>query len=416
MTKKKNDFVVVYDEHDTDNPEKARKQKPPPPKMTRTGWIFLAIAFVFLSIGLTGIIAKSVLSSSVLPTLIPTATQVVVSPTRAPVTSPTRAIVITSPGVISTLPPTWTPTPLLPTDVAALGATASPTVLISGASASAIGPNVVAYVGSAVRPGSVSDDIFLLDMDTHTQIDLTNDRYGSGFPTWSPDGSQIVYASSKKYDLQTKRQLFIINMDGSSGHQLTFNLHQSFDFPSWLPDGKRLLATSTKLLDEDTDLLLVNVSSAEVTWLTDDTIMQSSAVWSPDGSRIVYSAYDGGNVANSALYIMNADGSGVHNISNRPGVDDSFPVWSSDSQHIAFVSSRDEPGNRDIYIMDADGGTVRRMTTAASVDEFPSWSPDGDQIIFSSDGILTLVSTYSGTIISQGIEGTQPAWRPRPNA
>src|SRR5690349_7241398 len=108
MTKKKNDFDIIYDEHDPDNPDKVRKAKPAAPQLSRAGWIFLGIAVVFLGIGVTGIISKTVLSSSsALPTLMPT---------DSPVVAPTRTNVLTNPGVISTLPPTWTPTVAAPTE------------------------------------------------------------------------------------------------------------------------------------------------------------------------------------------------------------------------------------------------------------------------------------------------------------
>ena len=63
--------------------------------------------------------------------------------------------------------------------------------------------------------------------------------------------------------------------------------------------------------------------------------------------------------------------------------DSSYPKWSPDGKQIAFVSSRE--GNRDIYVMDADGHSQRRLTNDPGYDSQINWSPDGEKIVFVSD-------------------------------
>jgi TolB protein len=84
---------------------------------------------------------------------------------------------------------------------------------------------------------------------------------------------------------------------------------------------------------------------------------------------------------NWLVYVMNADGSEVSRISSEDG-DDTGPVWSPNGQKIAFVSLRD--GNREIYVMDADGQNVANVTRHPADDWTPSWSPDGTRMAFSS--------------------------------
>ena len=60
-----------------------------------------------------------------------------------------------------------------------------------------------------------------------------------------------------------------------------------------------------------------------------------------------------------------------------------LPAWSPDGSQLAFTSNRD--GNPELYIADADGTNVRRLTTHPGIDTTPTWSPQGHQIAFTSD-------------------------------
>jgi hypothetical protein len=75
-----------------------------------------------------------------------------------------------------------------------------------------------------------------------------------------------------------------------------------------------------------------------------------------------------------------------------------LPAWSSDGTRIAFTSSRD--GNREIYIMDADGVNPVRLTASGSADAGPAWSPDGTKIAFWSE------RTGTGDIYTMDSDGS----------
>ena len=62
---------------------------------------------------------------------------------------------------------------------------------------------------------------------------------------------------------------------------------------------------------------------------------------------------------------------------------DYWPVWSPDGKRIAFTSSRD--GNYEIYLMDAGGGNVRNLTNHPAQDNYAAWSPDGRRLAFISN-------------------------------
>jgi TolB protein len=82
------------------------------------------------------------------------------------------------------------------------------------------------------------------------------------------------------------------------------------------------------------------------------------------------------------IYVMNADGTAVSRLTNNPAVD-VFPTWSPKGDKIAFTSDRD--GYPDIFIINSDGTNLTKLTNTTANDALPSWSPDGETIAFVSD-------------------------------
>lgn len=94
------------------------------------------------------------------------------------------------------------------------------------------------------------------------------------------------------------------------------------------------------------------------------------------------------------IYVMNADGSGVTNLTNSPDSEEFDPDWSPDGKQIVFTSDRE--GRPWLHLMNADGSDQRPLTFGRVGDISPKWSPDGTRIAFSRGGTL-MVMDASGS-------------------
>jgi Tol biopolymer transport system component len=101
--------------------------------------------------------------------------------------------------------------------------------------------------------------------------------------------------------------------------------------------------------------------------------------WSPDGSKIAFIRNRRGS---QDIYVVQADGRWLERLTTDGA---SFsPAWSPDGTSIAFA--RETPGNADIYVMKADGARVRRLTHGPLLGYSPAWSPDGTRIAYVAYG------------------------------
>ena len=231
-------------------------------------------------------------------------------------------------------------------------------------------------------------NIYVMNGDGSGLTRLTDSIGWDSQPRWSPDGQRIVFKSDRDdpdpNDDDRIRNIYVINADGSGETMLTDSATDNHT-PRWSPDGQRLVFNSDR--DGDFKIYVMNADGSGVTRLTDSVGRDSQPRWSPDGQRIVFESdrddpdpNDDERIFN--IYVMNADGSEVTRLTDNPAWDFK-PRWSPDGQRIAFGSYRDD-GDSDIYVMNADGSGEARLTDSPAHDFGPKWSPDGQRIVFTS--------------------------------
>lgn len=146
-----------------------------------------------------------------------------------------------------------------------------------------------------------------------------------------------------------------------------------------------------------------------------DPCESTDPAWSPDGARIVFASNcDGGNLD---LFIMDADGANVSRLTRTPGHEHT-PTFSPDGSRLAYALHV-EGEDSEIWTMAPDGSGARRLTDNASTDWSPSWSPDGRRIAFESsldeNADVRVVDVETGAetrLTDDPAHDLDPAWSP----
>ena len=230
------------------------------------------------------------------------------------------------------------------------------------------GPAEGAFPGANGKIAFVSDrddnqEIYVMEADGSGQTNLTNNLANDSKPAWSPDGTKIAFFSDRTGDV------YVMNADGTGQTNLTNNGVSDTD-PAWSPDGTQIAFTG----GNSAGVFVMDADGSDQTPLPGAAFGFRPA-WSPDGTKIAFD-HDT-DVLNFQVFVINADGTGLTRLTTN-STNDFAPAWSPDGTKIAFMSDR--ISLVDVFVMDADGSDQTKLTNGYR----PAWSPDGTKIAFST--------------------------------
>jgi Tol biopolymer transport system component len=262
--------------------------------------------------------------------------------------------------------------------------------------------------------------------DSPDPMRLTNLGGTAFFPLFSPNGGKIafLYTRERREVLYGRLAapsalpaLYTMNSDGTD---LTC-IADRVGAAAFSPDGTKIAFASYE--GDDTEATAANPAAIRLSMngeiyvastsgdnrksLTNSPASENHPTWSPDGKKIAFERIEDDG-KNSEIYVMNSDGTNQTNLTNTPPTaHESAPSFSPTDEKIAFQG----PGEITvgIYVMNADGANLARVSSPDAPAIAPRFSPDGTKILFMSGlGVFGLVNSDGSNltqIVNEGADG-----------
>ncbi|OFZ10521.1 MAG: hypothetical protein A2Z20_02755 [Bdellovibrionales bacterium RBG_16_40_8] len=270
-------------------------------------------------------------------------------------------------------------------------------------------------------------EIYVADWDGHDAYPVTNHKTITVSPTWSKNGNYIAYTAYAKrvvnglarrnpdlfmYEFKTKRRWLVSYRDG---------LNSGAEF---LPDNKHMLLTLSRASQTGTaDIYKMTLDGTSISPITrgPGSAMNVEPAVSPDGRTIAFSSDRSGK---PMIYTMSMNGENVKKLTHA-GNYNATPSWSPDGKKIAFAGFDNDRNNFDIFLINADGSGIIRLSSARktndkwSNNEDPAFSPDGRHVLFVSDRtgtkqlyLVNIDGSNERRITYDGKFYSKPKWGP----
>ena len=219
---------------------------------------------------------------------------------------------------------------------------------------------------------NVSDFLYMIDLDDSSTFSFPKFIDGGSDPHFSPDGKYLVYQSEKNLD----NNVYIMNLETDSSviaSDGSLSAHAKFS-----PDGNKIIYSSSAYGNFDLVVLdLFDTTEDAQLTIADTKDAEMYGTFSPDGKSIAYASFD----INYKGTVHICDQDGNNNLSISRGMGSSYdPKFSPDGTKLAFLSN--SGGNIELYICNADGSNINQLTHKNGRTDVFDWSGDSQSLVY----------------------------------
>lgn len=183
--------------------------------------------------------------------------------------------------------------------------------------------------------------------------------------------TRIAYISEANSSKGKRYQLQIADADGYNPRTI-FSSKKQLLSPAWAPDGRRLAYVSFE--NDRTEIFVQDVTTGKRSKISSEPGINSAPAWSPDGASIALTLSSGGD---PDIYILDVESRKLRKLTDHYGID-TEPAWSPDGRFVYFTSNRS--GAPQIYRVSFGGGSPKRMTFEGNYNAAPTVSSDGKSL------------------------------------
>jgi TolB protein len=249
-------------------------------------------------------------------------------------------------------------------------------------------------------------EILMADYDGVGATPVTRNGSINLMPMWSPDGRSLAYTSFSQgypdlyraFPFERRQPQTLAAFDGINSS------------PAFSPDGKSVAMTLSK--DGNPEIYILTLATGTFKRLTRHAGIDTEPTWSPSRRDIAFISDRNGP---PHVFVMDTEGANVRPLTS--GGRHTQPRWSPKGDVLVYTMRK---GTHDIWAVNADGSSPRRLTSGPGDNQGPTWAPNGRHLMFQSNRlggwqIFSMLADGSAqTPVTRGAgESTSPSWSAR---